>query len=229
MFDIYLLSSDLPWYEEIKSIIIDFEEYTRWIVKDCIPVWNLEKMNIVTDIRPEWSPEISGYRHIINGRRLLPNTSYLLADNQIECTCHATKQGIEIYCDDEKERVWELYRVEENAMGLSEYEIFRNEICSQGLNAIRTLGGITRIIKGLGYEDRFVLKRIEPTDKCEGQKGIYSVEEINELADCSKHEVKLKLVLKSKKNDYLQMDILSYLVSEVQRMYPEVDFIVDLI
>lgn len=229
IFDVYLLSSDLPWYEEIEDIIIDFEEYSQYIVKDYIPVWNLEKLSMMTDLRPEPIAGSSKYLHIVNGRRLEQGIRYLVADNQVELESHITKRGIEIICEEEEERAWQLYRVEDKVEETMEYEMFSNKIQNIGLNPARTVGAITRIVYGLGYEERFLLKSLESMDVCQTKDEIYSLgTESRESLLGYKYTLQLKLIFMSKKDDYLQKDILNYLVSELQRMYPEIKYIVEL-
>lgn len=205
MFDIYVIDSDLPWYEEIEDICIDFEEYSQYIVKDYIPVWNFEKIELVTDLRAEQVGETLQYKHVINGRRLECGTNYLVCEPQLDFTCQRTERGIEIICDEKAERVWKLYREENETATQLEYELFSNRTQNARLNAVRTIGCITRVIRGLGYEERIRAERVELTDKC----------------------LQLKLFFKNKKNDYLQADVLHYLMDEVQRWYPEVRFIVE--
>lgn len=213
MFDVYVIESNLPWYEEIEDIVIDFEEYTPWIVKNVMPVWNLEKLEMITDLRPERVESTLQYIHVINGRRLDQNAKYLITDTSLELTRQDTIRGIEIVCKEEKEKVWQMYRVEEQIPENSEYEIFGNKSRNDRINPVRTKGAVTRIINGLGYRERFILKRVEIGNIEEGHTGKYV----------------LKLFFKSEVKDYLQEDILKYLITEVERLYPEMECNVELL
>ncbi len=229
MFDVYMVDSDLPWYEEIEDILIDFEEYSQYIVKDYMPVWNLERQEIVTDLRAEKVADSLKYRHIINGRRLDKEFHYLVADACLDFTSQVTERGIEITCEEESERVWKLYRVETEKGVVLDDEIFSNHTHNEEITAVRTIGGITRVIRGLGYEERFILERVEITNQHEAQEEVYAAGEHRDMPYVRKYGLHLKLFFKSKKNDYLQTDVLSYLMSEVQRLYPEIRVMAELL
>lgn len=230
MFEMYIIETDLPWYEEIEKIEIDFEEYKDYIDAEMIPVWNIENVSLITDVRPFREEDSGLYHHVINERRMENESQYLVIEDEVEISSCQHMKGLHILCTTGEERIWQLYRVEMNIPEKIKEKMFQNHAKNEGLCTIRTIGGIHRMIYGLGYQERFELVKVEMSTSVERKEDIYIInDEWEELLAERNGLNPLKLVFKSKVNDYLQTDILSYLVSEIQRNYPEYYCIAELI
>lgn len=229
MFDVFIVETDLPWYEEIISVDINFEEYSQLIQKDIIPVWNLELIKLTPDIRPVYDEILQQYHYVINRRRMREDSQYLLADNNVEITKCYIESGLHFYCKEKREQSWTLYRVANSIADEDPEHIFHNYMRNINLHPTRTYAGVIRLVNELGYKDRFELRRVEVADK-ECENDVYRINEIwEELRRYPRERRYMKLIFKSKQNDYLQMDVLSYLVSEIQRQYPEYCCVAELI
>lgn len=222
MFTYYITDTDLPWYEQIESVEIQFAEYEEWVRRDMIPVWNIEPVSIMSDVRPLSVKHEMQYHHVINGRRLQADSKYLLANTNMTIMNSYRDYGLHIFSSEPRERKWELYRIGTKVEVASDYEIFSNEIKYPWISPVRTVGSVIRLLNILGYEKRFSVETVGITNKCHNASLGYSMNEIwDETLVRLKDRPVLVIQLKSKVNDYLQTDILSYLISEVQYQYPE--------
>lgn len=222
MFAYYITDTDLPWYEQIEAVEIKFGEYEKWIRRDRIPVWNIETIGMMSDVQPSNNPQSKEYHHVINERRLQPDSKYLLADrNESIIRCYGVHE-LHIVSTEPMERKWELYRLGTKVDTVSEYEIFSNGLKKTCIYPVRTAGGVIRLLHALGYEERFSVENVEIKENRNEEEQVYSMNEIWDDAVClRKDRPVLSVKLKSKVNDYLQTDILSYLISEVENQYPE--------
>ena len=229
MFDVFIVETDLPWYEEIVDVDINFEEFTHLIEKDMVPVWNLELIKLTPDIRPIYDEMLQQYHYVINRRRMKSNSQYLLANNDIEVTNCYLDSGLHFFCKEMREQSWRLYRVIKNISGESKEYVFHNHVQNLNIHPTRTNAGVVRLVNELGYKDRFELRRVEVTDRKIVGENYPINERWEDLSKYSNAKKYLKLIFKSKSNDYWQTDVLSYLVSEVQRQYPEYCCLAELI
>lgn len=229
MFEYFYTDTDLPWYEQIESVEIDFKEYSTYIRKGTIPVWNLEPVRVVSDQRPQMDPVQGQYRHVINPKRLQQGCMYLAAEPHLQITGCSRERGLTLFCSESKPRIWNLYCVKQDMPTGTGYEIFSNKIDNPGIHPVRTVGGITRLVSQLGYQERFELQETG----LEEEKRTCLTYSMNESWDeefCYENTgpvLKLKFI--SKAQDYLQTDVLSYLLSEIQRQYPMYHCVAELI
>lgn len=224
MFEYFYTDTDLPWYEQIESVEIDFEEYGSCIREEMIPVWNIEPVRVVSDQRPQMDSSRGQYRHVINPKRLQQDCTYLAAETNLQITGCSRERGLTLFCSESKPRIWNLYCVKQDVpIGINHetgYEIFGNKTKNPGIHPARTVGGIIRLVSQLGYQERFELLKTGLTEE-KGTCLTYSMNENWDEEFCYENTGPvLTLTFKSKVQDYLQTDILSYLLSEVQRQYP---------
>ncbi len=199
MFEIFLIETSLPWYEEILSLEIDFEEYAKYIKKDWIPVWNLEKVNLVTDVRPKKAGE--GMVHRINPKRLKKGKQYLVADMDLPDLRCVRDEGIHIYCSEKTPRTWSGLLVHKEGQPDETYEMLWNRARDTEVFPSRTLGGIRRVFLSLNTLERFQFMDVKTENKGEKTKVVIRV--------------------KNLKKDFIQDDIRFYIQAEMQRQYPE--------
>lgn len=199
MFEIFLVETDIPWYEEILSMNIDYEEYERYMEKDWIPVWNLEKVNLITDVRPKIAGDCVVHR--INPKRLEKGKQYLVANMgnpDLKCV---RDRGINIYCNEKDPKVWSGFKVHREGQLDGTFEILSNRAKDTEVFPARTLGGIRRLFVSLDMLKRFQFMKIETGEVSE--------------------KVKVIIWVKNLKRDFIQDDIRFYLQAEMQRQYPE--------
>lgn len=199
MFEILLIETDIPWYEEIISMDIDYEEYGPYMKIGWIPVWNMEQVNLVTDLRPQSLEET--VLHQINPKRLEKDKQYLVVDIDCSDISCVRENGIKIYCNEKNPKIWKGYKVHREGKTDMTYEILSNKETDIHVFPSRTLGGIQRLFQSLNYLERFLLMDVE-------------IEEMQEV-------IKVVILVKNLKNDFIQDDVRNYLKMEMQRQYPE--------
>lgn len=228
MFDVYVEGLEIPEYEQIESLTVDYEEFRPYICSNLVPAWNIRKEQIRSDTRPVFDESKKKFRHVINGNRLLQNSKYLIADENSEVILKS--QGdIEIYCDSEAEKVWKVYnffRVTEK----SQYELFSNQNRVQHSYGIETLSGIQECIKELGYRQRFEIVKIVKESEIKHKQELYHINQwVQDFANYDYAKLPMKIILKSKIDDEWQMDVLSYIVDELNYEYPKYHFEIELV
>lgn len=220
-FEVYLVKTELPFYEKIETIKVDFGEYEEKMRYHCFPVWNLEETTGVADVKSVGSLDRVQYQHMITKRRMNEDF-YLVADTEEMLTKDVCEDGIIITTFISDAREWKLYRVVPKVTQLFEYPIFSNEREGQQMEAVRTKGGIMHLVNSLGYEDRIELISVDFPEKYNEAPITYGMD--SEMVDecyAGKNRPPMVLSFAKKADDFVQTDILSYVVSAVQRKYPE--------
>lgn len=219
--DVYLVKAELPSYEKIESIKIDFGEHAPQVRYHCFPVWNLQEVTSVAEVKSVGSLDRVQYQHVISTRRM-QDDFYLVADTENMLSMEVNDAGLVITSFFPDAREWKLYRVVPKVTQLFEYPIFSNERQGEQIEAVRTKGGIMQLVNSLGYRDRLELKSIEFPLQYSKPPITYKMDG-DMIDECYSGKNRQPMVLSfvKKRDDFLQTDILSYVVSVVQRKYPE--------
>lgn len=223
--DIYLLSSEIPEDEEILEIKVDFEEYEQYTRYKYVPLWNISELSIRDNGYPEFCLDRINYIHTIYGHKLQSGSSYMVDNECIKILSIVRDNGdINITCDEKSDVTWKLleFHKPEQHNG-SRLPYLDNHDEYEGTVVVRTKTEIAYFIKALGYEDRlrFVNSYVEKSrgkgDACHDMNYALSDEICHEHRPyCLMLEFEA-----ADKNNFLNRDILSYLVSRIQWEFPE--------
>ncbi len=222
--------------EKIKQVVIQFGEYSKIIQKDVIPVWNIRKLVLETVGFPTPCEDHQNFEHSIALRQHGLNHAYLVEDDR---NIHSISQGgekLRIVCETGEAKKWSIYQIRSSEeqridrytfpiMGNGRKESFSEKYQRKWNQHILTKTELTHFIKGLGWEDYVSYQDCRVEDCFPGRRETYSMNFFvqDEIRD---RDAQKKLILyfrPGRQMDWLQRDILSFLVSEVQRIYPEYD------
>lgn len=230
------LPEDITGREKIKQVVIPFGEYSRIIQKDVIPVWNIQRLELESVGFPTPCEDHRNFEHNISLRQYGMHHAYLAEDDRNIHSIGQSGEKLRIICETGEAKKWSIYQIRSSGgqkidrytfpvMGNGREESFAEKYQRKWNQHIRTKTELQHFIKGYGLEDYASYQDCRIEDCYPGRPETYSMnsfiqDEIRERA------AQKKLVLyfrKGQKLEWLQRDILSFLVSEVQRIYPEYD------
>ena len=230
--------SDLPdgitGEEIIKKIEVDFEKYDPMVCHNLVPIWNVQKLVLDSVGFPVPCEDHKNYEHRISIHGYGNKHAYL-ADDDIEIRSISQREDKLIVVSGTGEaRKWGVYMIrnsEDSRIDQYTYPVMKNERTESFLErfhrrwnqTVRTRAELERFIKGFGLEQYVVYQGCEIRDQFGQEKETYSMNSFieDEIRD-SRYQKKLLLYFKpGEKEIWLQRDVASFIVSEVQRMYPE--------
>ncbi len=236
MLDVFVLpikSSEKP--EKILEVYVDFEMYSPKIHYNMIPLWNLKTVEKKTSSYPEPSIDKINYEHRIFARRLNPNCLYLIKNMEAEIMNIRRLNGdLYITCPYGNQQEWELYQISKMASHdrylypiLSNQckESFSGAITDLYARSIKTKGEVARLIESFNYDNYVVFQDIrvldtKPESWMENNYNMdgFILDEIRIGNSRQILSVKFKPV---DPEDFLNEDIMSFLVTKIQTIFPE--------
>lgn len=222
MYDIYLGNVDLPEDSQIERIVFHFGEYEKYIKYNMLPLWNFEKIQLTTDIRPEPCEDKIHYVHYINNRRLKEGKKYLVAETDGSVIDVLHEDGIGIVTLQRGARRWNLYQISNKMLQKTKYPVFHNHSNNKEKVNNRTTGGIFRFVNALQYSEYVKLKNISFPPQAKETLQTYSMDVFMQFEAFSPNPGKnMQLEFECLKQDEYIYDIVSYLVTAVQYEYRE--------
>ncbi len=230
------LPEGLTGEEKIKQVTVQFGEYSRIIRQDIIPVWNVRRLELESVGFPIPCDDHKNFEHMISLRQHGIEHAYLVENDKNIRSISRSGEKLRIICEIGEARKWEIYQLrssEERKIDRYTFPIMENgrkenfaEKYQRKWNQqIRTRTELAHFINGFGLEDyvSYQYCRIEEQfpDRQETYVVNFFVED--EVRDKTAQKKLVLYFSSGRKEEWLQRDILSFLVSEVQRIYPEYD------
>lgn len=218
-FEVYAKTADpLTGEEEILSVTVDFREYEPYVRYHRFPVWNLQTVTVPADVRPKACIDRIHYCHTVNGKRLDKNSFYLVSAPEAGLLEVSRGEDLGIITEIPEKKQWQLVRLKDSPKENGYGPLFTNKSRSKRALA-RTEAGIFRFINLLGYQDYAVLKKIRILSEYRGELCTYcSDPSVYEEISMPHPSGFLLLEFEAvKPSDYLLHDIISYLVTALQR------------
>ncbi|WP_315069742.1 normocyte-binding protein [uncultured Clostridium sp.] len=222
--------------ENVISIEVDFGEYSQYIEYDMVPLWNIKELNLKCDGFPSPCVDKVYYEHEILIFKEGPQNGYLVDDENegMECVTY-TKQAVVIESKIRNSKIWKIWSVvskDKKKKQEYEYELMTNEVNVNFSNKlafekpymIKTKTELARVIDSykasryLQFNDVKIVEEYPDKLKQTYEVNDFIIDEIRE------DNIRKSLILyfeQEDKENYLNKDILSFLVSEVQLLYPE--------
>lgn len=233
MFDVYVDTIEgLEGSDCVVEVKVDFEEFAGSMEYDCIPVWNITEKREKTSSYPEPCIDHSYFQHTIYSNKLDPGCEYLVWDGGRPIENIRRLDGdILITCKEPDPKVWTLYKFGIQPMDIKGYKVFSNgrasgieDALKQRVNTkVKTRGEMERFVGTLGYGEVLALEEICLVDTWDGSEQTYNVDQF--IGDEFRTGQAIKtMVLKfaaREPEDYLSRDIMGYLVTQIQTLFPE--------
>ena len=220
---------------EITEVIVDLEEYEQEKRLNMVPLWNIERHEVKNVGFPIPAIDKVNYEHVLSIRKIGNEHGYLVeADEDNVRYVKRSDNELTIVSPRDKSGVWQLIKIakmEDEKIGKLNYELVSNrriehfihKFANKYTTNVKTKGEITRMINSFEAADSFELVDVEIVDAYSGTSFTHSANTfLTEMIGENNH--KKTMLLKFKANEernFIANDILSFLVSEVQRHFFE--------
>lgn len=220
---------------EILGIRADFEEYRDQMLPDMVPLWNLLELSEKTSTYPIPCIDQIHYEHRIFAQRLRADCEYLIRNTDTEVTGIRRLNGdLYITCPEEQPRVWSLYQASVPE-GRERYpypvlsnqykESFSGSITGMFQRSIKTRAEMGRLMEAFDYGDYVAFQgiQIEGGIPPECIPCNYNMDGFmaDEFRTGSHRQVLVIEFAKGTSESFLTEDIMSFLVTQVQRIFPD--------
>ncbi len=230
------LPEEITGNERIRQVTVRFGDYSRIVKEDVIPVWNIQKLVMESIGFPVPCEDHVSFEHIISLHEHGAGNAYLADDDREIRSISQAGERLRIISGASEAKKWNIYCIrasKEQKIDRYTYPVlgnrragsFAEKYQAKWNQSIRTKTQLMHFIKGFGLEDYVQYQDCRVAGEFPGKKETYSMNPFitDELRN---REAQDKLVLffrSGQKEAWLQRDILSFLTSEVQRIYPEYD------
>jgi len=222
--------------ENVIEIKVDFEKYNQYVEYDMVPLWNIKELSLKCSGFPVPCLDKVDYEHNISILKEGQKNGYLVdEENEDINKVIFTKESVRISSDADGNVVWNLWCIisyEKGKLQKYEYELmtnkvninFSNKLSFENPYTIKTKTELARVINSFKASDYLKFKDVKLERK--HSKKIKQTYDINDfiIDEIRAGNIKKVLILNFEpvdKDNYLNKDILSFLVSEVQMIYPE--------
>lgn len=235
--DVYLVGDVLLKIhvdEKIVEIKPDLERLEDLAYENYIPLWNIKKLTLDSIGFPVPCEDHKSFEHTISIREYESGHVYLIDDSKHIISVRQTRNQLIVTANESEVKKWQVYMIRNGQNRKFErflYPIMTNQrkdefverfIKQQGKN-VKTVSELIRFIKGFEMDEYVEFSGYRLTDQKKDIPETYSMNSfiIDELRE-NEYRKCLLLGFKGKeKNFFLQRDIMSFLVSEIQMLYPE--------
>lgn len=220
---------------EIIEIIVDLEEYEDKKRLNMVPLWNIERHEVKNVGFPIPAIDKVNFEHVLSVRKIGNEHGYLVeAEEDNVRYVKRSDNELTIVSPQDKSGVWQLIKIakmEDEKIGKLNYELVSNrriehfihKFANKYTATVKTKGEITRMINSFEAANRFELVDVEIVDSFSGTSYTHSTNTfLTEMMGENNHRKTMLLKFKAKEErNFIANDILSFLVSEVQRHFFE--------
>lgn len=218
----------------IKKMEVDLGKYAPMVCYDLIPIWNIQKLELDSVGFPVPCEDHKNYEHRISIHGYGNQHAYL-ADDTMEIRGISQREDKLVVISGASEaKKWNIYMIRNTGgskldqftypvMGNERQEDFLERFQRRWDQTVRTRAELARFIKGFGLEEYIVYQGCEVRDRFEQKKETYSMNPFieDEIRDTRAQKKLILYFAAGEKERWLQRDVASFVVSEVQRLYPE--------
>lgn len=236
LFDVYLVQcEEMKEEESILEIHPELEEYADLAEYGVIPLWNLQTVEEKSSTYPDPCIDKINYEHQIFAQRLNPECEYLVQNKDVEITGIRRLNGdLLITCPEEKPQEWQLYQINpDRGKNRYHYPVLSNQtkdsfsanLMELYRMSIKTKGEMARLMEAFPYGEYVQFQDFLLCDSLpeESIPGNYNMDaflpdefRINQPGQPMLIEFKAK-----DRTNYLNEDMMSFLVTQVQKILPE--------
>lgn len=227
------LPEELGEDEIITDLKINCDEYNKFVCYDMVPIWNLIHVKLDSIGFPIACGDHRNYEHVVSIRQYGSENAYLVSEKSGIQSIRQTKDKLLITGEINTVKKWDVFIIrngEDYKIDKYTYPVMRNlkndnfseRFQRKNQRKVKTKAELERIIRSFGlqeyieYQDCWLTNDFVPQETY--SMNFFMEDEIRDEAA----EKKLVLAFKSnKKEEWLLRDIISFIVSEIQELYPE--------
>jgi len=225
------LPEDLPDGRLLTDLFIDFEEYNSIVNYDMVPIWNVWDLVIDSVGFPIACEDHENYEHVISINEYGAEHAYLIDEKSGIKKIRQNGEKLLVTGKTSKSQKWNIYtirRSQESKIDRYAYPLMVNirkdgfteryqKKCGQ---MIKTRGELERFIRGFGLEEYIEYQdcSLENVENETYSMNSFMEDEIREREGSKKFILYFQA---SGKEQWLSRDLVSFIASEVQELYPE--------
>ena len=217
----------------ITDLRINCGEYNKLVCYDMVPIWNLLHVKLGSIGFPIACGDHRNYEHIVSISQYGGENAYLVSEKSGIQNIRQTKDKLLITGEINTVKKWDIYIIrngEQYKIDKYTYPVMRNlkkdnfseRFQRKNQRKVKTKAELERIIISFGLQDFIEYQDCYLTNDLVSQE-TYSMNFFmeDEIRDGTA-EKKLVFTFKSKKmEEWLLRDLISFIVSEIQEIYPE--------
>lgn len=227
------LPEELGQGEIITDLRINCDEYNEFVCYDMVPIWNLIHVKLDSIGFPIACGDHRNYEHVVSIRQFGSDNAYLVSEKSGIQSVRQTQDKLLITGEINKVKKWDVYIIrngEEHRIDKYTYPTMRNlkkdnfseRFQRKNQRKVKTKAELERIIRSFGLEEFIEYEDCRLTSNKVPQE-TYSMNFFmdDEIRDGAA-EKNLVFTFKSNENDeWFLRDLISFIVSEIQELYPE--------
>ncbi|MCI9582109.1 MAG: hypothetical protein HFG46_00195 [Clostridium sp.] len=228
------LPDGIPPDETVKRVEVHFEGLSHIICYDMIPIWNIQKLTLNSVGFPVPCEDHKNFEHSVSIREYGTQHAYLAEDNMEIRSISQRKERLMIVSEVSEAQKWDIYiirnaqdskidRYTYPVMQNGRIENFSEKFQKKWNQSIKTRAELARFIKGFGLEEYVIYQDCKILCQFDKRAETYSMNPFieDEVRDARAQKKLLLQFRPGAREPWLQRDVASFLVSEVQRIYPE--------
>lgn len=233
LFDVYVVSIE-QWDDqlEVSKVTTEFDEFSEKVLYKPLPIWNLWEVTVKATAYPQPVLDRKYFEHYLYEKQFNEGSDYLLrrADTVIR---NIRLEGGDIYiiCDNDLPLDWDFYECVPSPnpknyanplLSNEQDESFSRDMIEYFGQRIKTRTELVRFFKSFKCSE--YLTFVEAKLKSKPRKlETYSMEEFIDYEYRTGDRTQtLEFSFRPKDEDfYLNRDIMSFLVTEIQHLFPE--------
>lgn len=221
--------------EKVTEITVDLNEYEKYKVMDMVPLWNIKKISVQDKSFPMPAMDRINHEHVVSLADIGTQNGYMVAfDNSDFIYAKRYEGDLVIISSYSEQQNWNLIQIEDisNRHKINDsYEQLSNKktlgfigkFASLKSMVIRTKGEIARLLKSYEISKDLLFEEVEIVDSYPNEE---QTMDYNSFIDDNirVNSYKKVLIIQFKpmnREDFLIQDKMSFLVSEIQLLFPE--------
>lgn len=227
------MPEELPDLAEVTSLRTDFGEYSDYVHYDMVPIWNIGRLRLESVGFPVACEDHRNYEHVVSIGEYGKEHAYLVSEEAGVQNVRQTGDRLFITGETNKAKRWDIYvirsgndrKIDRNKFPIMENmrkDTFSERFKKRAGQPIKTRGELERFIRGFGledyieYEDCLLDERLSTLETY--SMNFFMEDEIRD----NESQKRLILLFKQKGNEkWILRDLASFIVSEVQELFPE--------
>ena len=234
LFDVYVAAID-EWDDEneVREVNTDFEELADKVLYKPLPLWNIREVTVKGNSYPQPAVDRKFFEHYLYKTQFRDGRDYLLRSAADTLIKNIRRQNGDFYimCDNDLPADWQFYEFATEPKPVNyEYPLVdnkQNETFSRNMieyfgQRIKTRTDMVRFFNSFTAAETVEFVDAKILDKCNDAE-TYSTEEfIDDEYRTGERAQTLKFTFRAKdKNFFLNRDMMSFLVTEAQHLFPE--------
>lgn len=221
---------EIPVMGNFQKLVVEYN--SDCILQKVLPLWNISRMTQTTSSYPTPALDKINYEHEIFAHRLGKNCNYLAENPEVQISSiYFRNDDLIISSRTPTPITWNLIQIAEKSKGMYEFEVFSNFYNTEFTDIlkyyhrshVKTKQELKRFLRCLPYGQELVF--MDMVLQAQSDELFLNYDMDSFILDEIRHEGSRKLLIlqfqSKRKNPQFDVDLLSFLVSEVQGLFPE--------